>query len=66
MSEYDDLVRALLVERYRRWPSPEPSSTTPTEVARALAHEKRPPRQQAQRPAKRARLTDNHVRRSAT
>jgi Asp-tRNA(Asn)/Glu-tRNA(Gln) amidotransferase B subunit len=42
MSEHEDLLRSLLVERYRRFPPPDvPRSTTGQQVARAMA-DKRP------------------------
>ncbi len=41
MSDHDDLVRSLLVERFTPYPSTTVPSSTPRLVARAMAHEKR-------------------------
>ena len=41
MSEHEDLLRSLLVERYRPWrPDPQPG-LTPTQLARTMGREKR-------------------------
>jgi hypothetical protein len=41
MSEHEDLLRSLLVERYRPWrPDPQPDMT-PAQLARTMGREKR-------------------------
>lgn len=64
MSEHDDLVRALLVERYRRWPPPDDADADAQQLAAALFREKRRTGGTPKRTAKPRRLTDTDRRRA--
>lgn len=53
MSAHDDLVRSLLVERYKPWPSSEEPDAAEAQLAAALAHEKRRSRRRQPRRGRR-------------
>ena len=65
MSAHEDLVRALLVERYRPWPPhPDEPDSGAQQLAAALAHEKRRARATPKRSRKPRRLIDDEQRRT--
>ena len=65
MTAHEDLIRALLVERYRPWPPIEQPDNGAQQLATALAHEKRRARATPKRSRKPRHLTD-HEQRGAT
>ena len=65
MTAHDDLVRALLVERYRPWPpQPDEAASGAQQLAAALAHEKRRARATPKRSRKPRRSIDDEQRRA--
>lgn len=49
-ADHDDLVRSLVVERFRLWPPPDSTDRTPAQVAAEIARATRRPGRRPRRP----------------
>lgn len=57
MTEHEELIRSLMVERFRPYAASEVPASTPEQITRAMAHERRRP--PAPTPRRRRRPNDS-------
>lgn len=64
MTEHEELIRSLLVERFWPYTASEVPASTPQQVTRAMAHERRRPAAAAPRRRRRPSDTIDDTRRT--